>query len=203
MLARKFLPRIAATIGNNRFTTVEERKVMKFNKAIGLLIVVAATAGTAAAAYAATTATTTTTETAAAPSGKHWHHRHSLLVGTLLRATRQLGLTPQQQQQIKGLIATARSQHQQAAGGAGVDMTVLANPGDPNYAAALQNAKTLAAARIQSESELEGNIYALLTKDQKDKLPQVLADMKTQFQQRRAAWLQQHEAGTESAAGTN
>jgi Spy/CpxP family protein refolding chaperone len=177
---------------------------MKLNKAFGLLIVAAATVGAGAAAFAATTASATTTETTAAPpAGKHWHHRHSMLVGTLLRATRQLGLTPEQQQQIKGLIAAARTQHQQAAGTAGIDMSVLANPGDPNYATAIQNAKTTAAARIQSESELEGNIYALLTKDQKDKLPQVLADMKSKFQQRRAAWLQQHGTGTEGAAGTN
>jgi Spy/CpxP family protein refolding chaperone len=174
------------------------------NRTFGLLIVAAATVGAAAAAFAATTAgTTTTTETAAAPGGKHWHHGHSLLVGSLLRATRQLGLSPDQQQQIKGLLASARAQHQQAGGTAAVDMTVLANPGDPNYATAVQNAKTMAAARIQSESELEGNIYALLTQAQKDKLPQVLAEMKSKFQQRRAAWLQQHAAGANGAAETN
>jgi Spy/CpxP family protein refolding chaperone len=179
---------------------------MKLNGTLRLLIAAAATVGAGAAAAAATTATGTaapaaTTEAAAPSAGMHWHHRHSLLVGSLLRATRQLGLTSEQQQTIKSLLARARSQHQQTAAGAS-DLTVLANPGDPNYAAALQTAKTMAAARIQSESELQGEIYNVLTPEQKAKLPQVLTDMKSKLQQRRAAWLQQHAAATD-AAGTN
>jgi Spy/CpxP family protein refolding chaperone len=77
----------------------------------------------------------------------------------------------------------------------------LANPGDPNYAAAVQNAKTAAANRLQSEVELQGQIYNVLTADQKTKLPQVLADMKSKAEQRRAAWAQRHtETG---ATGSN
>jgi Spy/CpxP family protein refolding chaperone len=79
----------------------------------------------------------------------------------------------------------------------------LANPGDPNYATALQNAKTAAANRLQSQVDLESQIYNVLTADQKAKLPQVLADMKTKAQQRRAAWQQQHETGATEAAGSN
>jgi Spy/CpxP family protein refolding chaperone len=125
-----------------------------------------------------------------------------MLVGVMLRATRQLNLTSDQQASIKNILSTARSQHQANAGTAGVNLTALANPGDPNYAAALQNAKTAAANRFQSQVELQGQIYNVLTADQKAKLPQVLADMKSKAEQRRAARSQQN--GTEpEAAGSN
>jgi Spy/CpxP family protein refolding chaperone len=130
----------------------------------------------------------------------------------MLRATRQLNLTADQQTAIKGILSTARAQHRAAAataGGAssgvassGVDIVALGNPGDPNYAAALQNAKTAAANRLQKEVDLQGQIYNVLTADQKAKLPQVLADMKSKAEQRRAAWTQQHGAQTEGA-GSN
>jgi periplasmic protein CpxP/Spy len=178
---------------------------MKLNRTLGLLIVATATVGAGAAVAAATTAATTTTATTTAttpaPGGMHWHHRHGgMLVGGLLRATRQLNLTEQQQTQIKGILSTARSQHQAAAaaGTNAVDMTVLANPGDPNYATALQTAKSRFEARMQSQAELQSQIYNVLTADQKAKLPTVLATMKAQAEQRRAAWQAQHPA-----AGSN
>jgi Spy/CpxP family protein refolding chaperone len=126
-----------------------------------------------------------------------------MLVGMMLRATRQLNLTTEQQANIKSILGTARAaQHQAAAGTAGVDLVTLANPGDPNYPAALQNAKTAAANRFQSEVQLQGQIYNVLTADQKAKLPQVLADMKSKAEQRRATRSQ--ERGTEAgAAGSN
>ena len=128
-----------------------------------------------------------------------------MLVGVMLRATRQLNLTSDQQASIKSILTTARAQHQSqaAAGTAAVDMMTLANPGDPNYATALQNAKTKAAARLQNEVELQSQIYNVLTADQKAKLPQVLADMKSKFEARRAAWQQQHGATSTGAAGSN
>jgi len=48
-----------------------------------------------------------------------------------------------------------------------VDLTALANPGDPNYATAVQNAKAAASTRLQNEVELQGQIYNVLTADQK------------------------------------
>ena len=182
---------------------------MKLNRTLGLLLAAAATVGAGAAVAAAATTPTaaaTTTATTPAPGGKHWHHRHGgMLVGVMLRATRQLNLTTDQQTAIKGILSTARAQHQAAAaagGTAGVDLMTLANPGDPNYSAALQNAKTAAATRLQKEVDLQGQIYNVLTPDQKAKLPQVLADMKSKAEQRRAAWSQRHAAETQGA-GSN
>src|SRR5262249_27799606 len=172
---------------------------MKLNRTLGLLLVATATVG-AGAALAATTAAAggTSSATAPAPGGRHWHrHGGGMLVGMMLRAAHQLNLTPEQQSTIKGILSSARSQRQAAAQ---VDMYALANPGDPNYATALQNAKSAAASHLERQVELQGQIYNVLNADQKAKLPQVLADMKSKAEQRRAAWLQQHQA---PAAGSN
>ena len=182
---------------------------MKLNRTLGLLLIATATVGAGAAVAAVsatnTTVSATTTSSAPASTGKHWHHGHrgGMLVGVMLRATRQLNLTAEQQASIKSIMSSARAEHQAAAGTAGVDMMTLANPGDPNYATALQNAKAAAAARLQNEVELQSQIYNVLTPDQKAKLPQVLADMKSKFEARRAAWQQQHGAAAAGTAGSN
>jgi Spy/CpxP family protein refolding chaperone len=180
---------------------------MKLNRTLGLALVATATVGTGAAVAAVSTTTTPATTAAAttpAPGGKHWHHRHGgMLVGVMLRATHQLNLTAEQETTIKGILNTARAQHGTATGTGSVDMTALANPGDPNYATALQNAKTAAATRLQKQVELQSQIYNVLTADQKAKLPQVLADMKSKAEARRAAWQQQHGAAATGAAGSN
>jgi len=179
---------------------------MKLNRNVGLLVLaVAGIGGAAGVAYAQSTAPATTTTTTAAPAhgGHMWHRHHGggLLVGMTLRATKQLNLTADQQASIKTILTTARAQAKaaHASGQAPVDMAVLGNPGDPNYATALQSAKTLAATRIQSQSELQSQIYNVLTAAQKAQLPTVLATMKAQAQQRRAVWEQRHETGSTGA----
>jgi len=179
---------------------------MKLNRNVGLLVLaVAGIGGAAGVAHAQSTAPATTTTTTAAPAhgGHMWHRHHGggLLVGMTLRATKQLNLTADQQASIKTILTTARAQAKaaHASGQAPVDMAVLGNPGDPNYATALQSAKTLAATRIQSQSELQSQIYNVLTAAQKAQLPTVLATMKAQAQQRRAVWEQRHETGSTGA----
>jgi protein CpxP len=178
---------------------------MKLNRNVGLLVLaVASIGGTAGVAYAQSTAPATTTTTTAPEHGDHMWHRHhggGSLVGMTLRATKQLNLTADQQASIKTILTTARAQAKaaRASGQAPVDMAVLGNPGDPNYATALQSAKTLAGTRIQNESELQGQIYNLLTAAQKAQLPTVLATMKAQAQQRRAVWEQRHATGSTGA----
>lgn len=178
---------------------------MKLNRNVGLLVLAAASiavGGAVGVASAQTTAPAATTNTAP-PAGHHMWHRHhgGMLVGMTLRATRQLNLTADQQASIKSILENAHAQAKaaRASGEAPVDMAVLANPGDPNYATALQSAKTLASNRIQTESELQGQIYNVLTAEQKAQLPTVLASMKAQAAQRRANWEQKHATGTSSA----
>src|SRR4051812_22351725 len=134
---------------------------MKLNRTLSLLLLATATVGAGAAVAAASTTTTPSATTADAPGGKHWHQRHrggGMLVGVMLRATRQLNLTADQEASIKSILSNARAQRQAAAGTASIDVMTLANPGDPNYATALQNAKSAAATRLQNEAELQGQI---------------------------------------------
>ena len=112
----------------------------------------------------------------------------------------QLNLTADQQASIKSILSNARAQAKAAqAAGTTTDMTVLGNPGDPNYATALQTAKTHASTRLQNESELQGQIYNVLTAQQKAQLPTVLASIKAQAAQRRADWQQKHSSGSSSS----
>ena len=178
---------------------------MKLNRHVSLWVLAIASIGTAAgiASAQSTTSTPSASTTTNAPAGGHrWHgHRGGFLLGMTLRATKQLNLTADQQASIKQILSTARAQAKaaHASGQAPIDMTVLANPGDPNYAAALQSAKTLAANRIQSESEIQGQIYNVLTAQQKAQLPTILASMKAEAAQRRATWEQKHAAGSTDA----
>jgi Spy/CpxP family protein refolding chaperone len=179
---------------------------MRFNRTLGPLLVATTAIATAAVATAATSPATNGTNeaTAPAPTGKqHPRHHGGMLIGMTLRATRELNLTPEQQQTIKGIISNARTQHKaELASQPALDITVLGNPGDPNYATAVQSAKTRLAERLQKEMELQSQIYNVLTKQQKDQLPKVLADMKAKGEQRRAAWRQAHP-NLESEAGAN
>lgn len=176
---------------------------MKLNRNVRLLVLAMASIGVGGAvgiASAQTPAPAATAATAPTP-GHKWHGHHGgMLLGMTLRATKQLNLTADQQASIKSILANARAQMKaaHASGQPQVDMAVLANPGDPNYATALQSAKALAANRIQTESELQGQVYNVLTAEQKAQLPTVLASMKAQAAQRRANWEQKH-VGSSSA----
>lgn len=120
------------------------------------------------------------TPPADAPAPPAWHHAPRpgmLFAGGLLHALRQLNLTPAQRQSVQSILATARQQLRDERGDPGADFTVLANPGDPNYATALKAAQDRAVARIQAVSQVEQQIYAVLTADQQAQLPTVLASM--------------------------
>jgi Spy/CpxP family protein refolding chaperone len=177
---------------------------MKFNRNVGLLVLAMASISTAAGIASAQTTTPSTTTTTTAPATGHkWHRHHGgFLLGMTLRATKQLNLTADQQASIKTILSTARAQAKaaHAANASSVDMSVLGNPGDANYATALQSAKSLASTRIQNESEIQGQIYNVLTAQQKAQLPTVLASMKAQAAQRRAAWEQKHATGATGAS---
>ena len=177
---------------------------MKFNRNVGLLVLAMASISTAAGIASAQTTTPSTTTTTTAPATGHkWHSHHGgFLLGMTLRATKQLNLTADQQASIKTILSTARAQAKaaHAANASSVDMSVLGNPGDANYATALQSAKSLASTRIQNESEIQGQIYNVLTAQQKAQLPTVLASMKAQAAQRRAAWEQKHATGASGAS---
>jgi Spy/CpxP family protein refolding chaperone len=120
---------------------------------------------------------------------RHWHHHGQgmMLGGGLLHALRQLNLTAAQQQSVQTILTAAHSQFaaERRAGGR-PDFTVLSNPGDPNYATALQDLQTRMANRIQAQSQTEQALYKVLTPAQQQQLPQVLAAMKAKMGQHSA-----------------
>jgi Spy/CpxP family protein refolding chaperone len=160
-------------------------------------VLIAAAVATVGAGAVALAAAQTTPSSSAPGAGPHHGHRHfggGRFVGTLLRATKQLNLTADQQSTIKTILKSAHS-HQGGAQGQAADETVTGNPSDPRFAAAVQNAQTNAANRVQKESALAGQIYGVLTTTQKNQLPTVLASLKAQDQARRAAWAAKHSNG--------
>jgi Spy/CpxP family protein refolding chaperone len=62
-------------------------------------------------------------------------------------------------------------------------MAAMMNPGDPNYAAAVQAAKKRAADRIQRFSDLTLQLYNVLTPDQKAQLSKSKATWKARMAQ--------------------
>jgi len=127
---------------------------------------------------------------AGAPDARHWHHHGQgmMLGGGLLHALHQLNLTAAQQQSVHTILAAAHSQfaaERKAAGRS--DFTVLSNPGDPNYATALQGLQARLTNRIQEQSQTEQALYKVLTPEQQQQLPQILAAMKAKMAQHGAS----------------
>lgn len=114
--------------------------------------------------------------------------------GAMMQVMHGLGLSDAQKQQIHALVASARGQWQAAQGSGLSDLPALGNPADPNHQAAVQSAKTRAAQRIQDWSDLEQQIYGVLTTEQRAKLPQLLTELQSRITARRSEWHSQQTA---------
>ena len=105
----------------------------------------------------------------------------------LLRSFRALNLTAAQQQQVHDILARSQQARQSAIqamrANRGSDSAVLANPGDPHYAAAVQAAKQRAADQIQAASDLHQQLYGVLSAEQKAQLSKQIADRKARLAQ--------------------
>ena len=117
----------------------------------------------------------------------------------LIASFRQLNLTPVQREQVRTILFNAQesvrmqmatAQQSGAAQQARENLAALQNPGDPNYAKALQQYKARAAERLQQSiqlgSDTQQKLYNVLTAEQKAQLPKVLADLEAQRAQRAA-----------------
>ena len=158
------------------------------NRTKWLMIALAMT-GVAGAVMGQTSGSADTPDSTSVSGAHHWrHHGPGMMVGMgLLHAMRQLSLTEAQQQSVHTILTAARSQFAAARkASGGPDFTVLSNPGDPNYAAALQQLQTRLANRIQEQSQVEQALYKVLTPEQQQQLPQVLAAMKAKMSQHSA-----------------
>jgi Spy/CpxP family protein refolding chaperone len=87
----------------------------------------------------------------------------------------ELKLSDAQHQQVKAILEQARAERQAAAPPAAADQLALADPGDPNHAAAVATAKLRAADHIQHLSDVQQQLYAVLTPAQQAQLPTLLA----------------------------
>jgi Spy/CpxP family protein refolding chaperone len=140
------------------------------------LMVALAMTGVAGGVYAQTSSSSGTATTPAAPGGQHWHHHGGMMGGMLLHSLHQLNLTEQQKQSVHGILSSARTQLQAQHHSAGTaNFAALANPGDPNHAAALQDLQSRMAARIQARDQIQQQIYGVLTQDQKTQLASIIA----------------------------
>lgn len=154
---------------------------------------VVASLGLAMSAGAATSNTSATTEL-------HHHAPMGMRDGFMV-ALHQLNLTSEQQQSIKSIMSNAHQEAKSAAGA--LDYSALNNPGDPNYAQAVREAQNAATQRIEQRSNIDQQIYNLLTPEQKTQLPKVLTEMKAKAEQRRDEWQQKHNQSATTNSGGN
>jgi Spy/CpxP family protein refolding chaperone len=154
------------------------------------LMVALALTGVAGGAYAQTTSSSGGTAASSTNTGgKHWHHhRGGMMGGFMMHALHQLNLTAAQKQSVHGILASARTQaqaQQQSTGGP--NFSALANPGDPNHAAALQAMQTRMTARLQAREAVQQQIYGVLTADQKTQLASIIATKQAKWAQHGAS----------------
>jgi Spy/CpxP family protein refolding chaperone len=127
--------------------------------------------------------------------GWHQHRHHGGYFGFIIHSFHGLDLTAAQKEQVHTILSTARQQHEAERAAGGSTMLALADPGNANYASALQTAKQNAATRIQEGSDLQLKLYAILTPAQKAQLTQNVAAHAAKMEQWKAA----HAAGSAGA----
>lgn len=106
---------------------------------------------------------------------------------SLARLVQKLDLTDEQRQRVRALIDASKAQRQslfeQQRANARASLNTL--PDDPSYLAMIEQRKQLATEAIQQRSDLNVQIYALLTPEQKAKVPALIEEMKAKAQERR------------------
>ena len=99
-------------------------------------------------------------------SARTWHGR-----------SRAAGRHDAQQEQVHTVFAGMHKQMESDRQAELADLPAFGNPGDPQYAAAVQAAQTRASARIRRWSEAQQQVYAILTPQQQAQLTQLLSAM--------------------------
>jgi len=152
-----------------------------YNAFLAICLAVAAVGGTASAA----TGFESGSPTAPAALPGAWHDGHD--GGGFRHLLGQLDLTPEQQQQIQTIFAQAQPQLQslRERGRANREQLFVTPPTDPKYAGLLATAKSNAGGAIQLMSDLWTQVYAILTPDQRAKIPGIFAREKAGSDARR------------------
>lgn len=133
--------------------------------------------------------------------GKHAARMHMMGFGgepPLARLVQKLDLSEEQRQSVRSLLESAKAErkslHEQLRANFEASRTTL--PDDPSYAAMIEKRKQLAAESIQQRSDLNVQIYALLTPEQKAKIPALIEEMKSHAKERGAM---RHRRDTDAA----
>ncbi|MBB6095298.1 Spy/CpxP family protein refolding chaperone [Povalibacter uvarum] len=115
----------------------------------------------------------------------HRHRGHDAM--PMMGALKQLDLTAQQQQSVRAVLDSNAQQRKALRERERSNRDSLAGtmPDDPNYPGLIATKKQLAAEAIQQASDTQTQVFALLTPEQKAKVPQVLAERKARWEQRR------------------
>ncbi|HWW20855.1 MAG TPA: Spy/CpxP family protein refolding chaperone [Steroidobacteraceae bacterium] len=161
------------------------------NRVTWLMVALALT-GVAGGVYAQTTPSSAGTAPSDSSTGgnhQHWHpHRGGMMGGMMMHTLHQLNLTDAQKQSVHSILLTARNnakaQHQSAGA---PNFAALANPGDPNHGAALQDLLARMTARIQARDAVQQQIYGVLTQDQKTQLASIIAAKQAKWAQHGAS----------------
>lgn len=125
----------------------------------------------------------TSADQGSARAHRHYGHERLPLMGTL----KQLDLTAEQQQSVRSIFesnAEARKALREQRRANRISLASVM-PDDPGYPALIEERKQLAAQAIQQASDTQTQLYAVLTPEQKAKVPQVLAERKALREQRR------------------
>jgi Spy/CpxP family protein refolding chaperone len=146
--------------------------------------------------YAATAAPATTTAPTADSNGGHqWRHGHHGGMGGMGFVLHKLNLTADQHAQIKSLMAGDKSEFEALHASVKSNRQALATtaPTDPSYAQLIETAQTNAATRIKLESQAWRQIYEnVLTKQQRDEIPAIVAASQAARESKMADWKAQH-----------
>jgi Spy/CpxP family protein refolding chaperone len=112
----------------------------------------------------------------------HFRGEHSL-AGLIQK----LDLTQAQRENIRGILDASQAQRKALSDQhhATMKASLTTLPDDPNYLALVEKRKQLASEAIQQRSDLNSQIYALLTPEQKAQVPQLIEQVKAQMQERR------------------
>jgi Spy/CpxP family protein refolding chaperone len=137
------------------------------------VVCVTAALGSATDVWAATQAVTPN----AAPMRQGWHDGRGGPGGGMHRILDQLDLSAEQTSQVQSIFAQTRPQLQavRESGRANREQLEVTPPTDPGYAGLVASAKSNAAEQIQLMSDLWVKVYAILTPDQRARIPGIVA----------------------------
>jgi Spy/CpxP family protein refolding chaperone len=148
---------------------------------------------------------------AMAKEGGHRHHGFGpdAGFGQMHHVLKELDLTPEQKQTVKGIFESARPQlstlHEQMREVR--DSLMDTSPDDANYQTvvntASQKSAELASQLILETSQIRTQVHAVLTDEQKARLPEIRAKMKEHMDERHDRMRERMEARREDRKGAS